>query len=1014
MDVTDPEALRLLMLLQACGADVRVYLAETGGFHLKAYLFTRRFEGGIASGTAFIGSSNISRQALTEGIEWNYRVEYPGDNGFLDVRECFDELFENWRAVALSDEWIDAYEKRRQPAARGETFLPSDKEPPPEPTAIQREALQALGNSRANGHRRGLVVLATGLGKTWLAAFDAEQMGARRVLFVAHREEILSQAADTFARIRPHSRVGFYMGQVRETAVDVLCASVQTLGKETHLERFRPDHFDYIVLDECHHAAAPTYRRLLGYFEPQFMLGLTATPDRTDQADILALCDDNLVFNRDLFTGIEAGLLAPFHYFGIWDETVDYREIPWRNGRFDPEQLTHKLATLGRARHALKEWRERAQTRTLAFCVSIRHAEFMAQKFQQAGISAAAVYGGSQMGRAEALQRLGSGQLQVVFAVDLFNEGVDLPAIDTVMLLRPTESRILFLQQLGRGLRRSPGKEQLVVLDFVGNHRTFIYKLQALMRVGPESTNVSDLMGELEHSHVSLPAGCFMNLDLALLDFVKSLHQTGDDGTYMALREALGRRPTLLEFFRSGASPVRVRKAYGHWFGLVAAQGDLPEAESLLVGAAQAFLRELETTALTKCFKLVLLEAFQDLDGWREPPALDALAHQSRRILERRRALRGDLPAHFWADVAGAGADWQQYWMQNPVNAWVGGNQKADGRAFFAVQEGRLVPQFRLESTLIPTFTELVQEVLDYRYASYEARKPSAQGAAITTTQTSGVRVAYFPNLAIACGHFRAGCTDAETYRQLGAGHGALDPNRHFIAQAAGHSMDGGERPIRDTDHLLLETLIETNLASLAGEVVVLEQGEKSEQKEYVLREVSMQADGNVSLRAFNPTYGNLPLTEGLRPVARLRAVLNRLDLAVGESFKREEIPPLFGETFNPGNWHSGHIVLKDQKVHVLLVTLNKQGKTEAHRYLDHWIDDNTFHWQSQQSTTPQSARGCEVIEHTQRGISLHLFTREHKINDGKAAPFVYHGKVRYLKHTGSQPMNVVFDVGGL
>lgn len=313
LDITDPNALRLLILLQEQGAQVRIF--ESGGrsFHLKAYLFAHFPDASALHGTVFIGSSNISRPALTDGLEWNYRVDYPGDDGFLEARARFEELFRDPRTVELTDAWIERYEARRVKTSRPIEPSADENEQPPTPTPIQQDALAALTHTRREGYMRGLVVLATGLGKTWLAAFDAQQIGARRVLFVAHREEILNQAADTFVRIRPRARVGFYMGQTRDTQVDVLCASIQTLGRYTHLERFSPQHFDYIVVDEFHHAAAPTYRRLLAHFAPQFLLGLTATPDRTDQSDILSLCDDNLVFDRNLFAGIEARLLAPFH-----------------------------------------------------------------------------------------------------------------------------------------------------------------------------------------------------------------------------------------------------------------------------------------------------------------------------------------------------------------------------------------------------------------------------------------------------------------------------------------------------------------------------------------------------------------------------------------------------------------------------------------------------------------------------------------------------------------------------
>lgn len=447
LDVTDPEALRLLVLLQERGAETKVFTTANGGsFHLKAYIFASIVEGNLKSGTAFIGSSNITGQALQEGLEWNYRVRYPGDTGIFEVRHRFQEIFRSEKSLDLTNAWIDQYENRRVQPLRPIAPGSNEKEPVPTPNPIQSEALAALSSTREHGYQRGLVVLATGLGKTWLAAFDSIAMGAKRVLFVAHREEILTQAAETFLRIRPTSRVGFYMGKSRDVEADVLCASVQTLARAQHLERFTPGHFDYVVIDEFHHAAANTYRRLLNHFAPTFLLGLTATPDRSDQSDILSLCDDNLVFTCNLFAGIEAKLLSPFHYFGILDESVDYTEIPWRNGRFDPETLSIKLATSARARHVLKEWTERAQQRTLAFCVSTRHADFMAAQFNQAGIASAAVYAGSSLGRAEALDGLKGGKWRVIFSVDLFNEGVDLPEIDTVMMLRPTEAKILFLQ----------------------------------------------------------------------------------------------------------------------------------------------------------------------------------------------------------------------------------------------------------------------------------------------------------------------------------------------------------------------------------------------------------------------------------------------------------------------------------------------------------------------------------------------------------------------------------------
>jgi superfamily II DNA or RNA helicase/SOS-response transcriptional repressor LexA len=1016
LDITDPEALRLLLLLQEQGANVRVFVTAGSSFHLKAYIFARLSNSELVEGTAFVGSSNISRQALQEGLEWNYRVVYPADHGFLEARTRFEEIFSHSRTVALSDAWIESYEKRRVLPPRSVAPGSHEQEPPPEPTEIQQAALAALHETRQQGFRRGVVVLATGLGKTWLAAFDAAQVNARRVLFVAHREEILAQAAATFVRIRPRARVGYYMGRNRDAEVDVLCASVQTLGRAEHLERFSAQHFDYVVIDEFHHAAAATYRRLLGHFAPAFLLGLTATPDRTDQSDILSLCDDNLVFTRNLFEGIQAKLLSPFHYHGILDESVDYREVPWRNGRFDPEELSNKLATLARARHAIREWRSRAQNRTLAFCVSLRHAEYMASQFQKAGISSAAVYAGSPLGRAQALEQLRDGQLSVVFSVDLFNEGVDLPGIDTVMMLRPTESKILFLQQLGRGLRLSDEKTHLVILDFIGNHQSFLQKPQALFGVGSTYKALAAFARKAEQGRLELPDGCYVNYDLKIIEFLKSLDSAGTQKDYEALRASLGRRPTLAEFYRSGASVQAMRQQHGSWFDLVESMDDLQEDEARALKALGGLPREVEVTPMTKSFKMVLLEAWLELGGLVTPPTVAALAHRSWDGLHRRPSLLSDLPEAIAKLPDGLDDRWIRYWRDNPINAWIGGNRATADSAFFRVADDR----FSLAQPPSADETEaaegLLQELTAYRLATYEVRRPVEAEASnvipFKPRQRPEVELPYFPNLKIACGHFRAGRTDAEEHRSLPTAYGKLDATRHFIARASGNSMDGGKNPIRDGDYLLLELVSSSNAGSITGTVMAIErQDEAGGDNQYLLRVVTKTKDGSYILKANNPAYEDLQATDDMRTLARLKAVVDPLDLVVGQAFSREDIPPLFGESFNPGSWNVGHVVLNDKKVHVLLVTLNKQGKAQQHRYHDHWIDEHTFHWQSQNATTPASKRGQEIIDHLAKGIAIHLFVRETKLGSGKAAPFVYRGQVTYQSHLGSNPMSVTFKL---
>jgi HKD family nuclease/diadenosine tetraphosphate (Ap4A) HIT family hydrolase len=294
LGVTEPDALTHLLDLEG-DVHLRVYEAGDGSFHPKAYLFHHQ-DGG---GTAYVGSSNLSATALGTGVEWNYRVISSCDViGFGNVVAAFEALFSHPRTSRLTAEWLEAYRGRRGPVPFPEAKLPAADAPPqpPQPHSVQQEALRALEKTRADGNRAGLVVLATGLGKTWLAAFDSDRPEFRKVLFVAHRDEILSQALETFRCIRPHSSLGRYTGAEKAPDADVLFASVQTLGKVPHLQLFAADAFDYVVIDEFHHAAASTYRRLIQHFAPKFLLGLTATPERADGGDLLALCQENLVY----------------------------------------------------------------------------------------------------------------------------------------------------------------------------------------------------------------------------------------------------------------------------------------------------------------------------------------------------------------------------------------------------------------------------------------------------------------------------------------------------------------------------------------------------------------------------------------------------------------------------------------------------------------------------------------------------------------------------------------------
>ena len=614
---TDPDALRTLLILAEEGAEVRVFECEGTAFHMKAYIFVESALG-THGGHAFIGSSNISESALRHGLEWNLRIEerdHP--EKFREVRQKFETLFAHAKSKPLSNSWIESYQQRMQVERPAVMEFPGSYEtlPPPSPNDVQREALALLSQTRDTGNSKGLVVLATGMGKTWLAAFDVQAFNAKRVLFVAHREEILGQAEETFVRIRPQQSVGRYMGRQQDLNADTTFASIQTLGKAAHLQRFPRDYFDYIIVDEFHHAAARTYRQLLSHFTPRFLLGLTATPDRTDQSDILELCDNNLVISKDLFTGVASEILCPFHYFGIGDESVDYSNIPWRNGRFDPDSLEHALATNGRARHILKSWLTRKLTRTLAFCASHRHADYMAEYFQRHGQRAVSVHSASSVRRSTALEQLRNREIDIIFSVDLFNEGVDVPCIDTVLMIRPTESKIIFLQQLGRGLRRSQesGKEHLVVLDFIGNHISFFRKAEALFGLGGTNTERREFLKRVEEERLHLPDGCFVNYDLQAISFLQTLCRSRTESQvdiYNSLVVALGRRPTLQQFHMAGGTMNTIQKEAGGWFQFIGLQGDLSESETTCLAKYSHILDFALRSQTTSRWKYVLLETY--------------------------------------------------------------------------------------------------------------------------------------------------------------------------------------------------------------------------------------------------------------------------------------------------------------------------------------------------------------------------------------------------------------------
>lgn len=353
------------------------------------------------------------------------------------------------------------------------------------PNDVQAEVLEELDKTRKNHHNKGLVVLATGLGKTYLSAFDAKALQSKSVLFIVHVDHILKQAMNSFQNVIPElfvdpNNYGFYTGNQKDIdGKNVIFSTVQTLTRDANLRRLNPNQFDYVIVDETHHVAAPSYKKILEYFNPRFLLGLTATPDRMDGQDILQYYDNNLVYSIDQSEAIRRGYLSPIIYKAFKDD-VDYSNIYWNGRRYDYDDLNKSLMIERRDKSVITKFNElAANKRTIGFCVSIEHAEWCAQHFREHGIDAIAIHseikgqqGQEYQSAKDLLDAFSKDKHQVAFVVDMLNEGIDIPDVECLLMLRPTESSTVLTQQIGRGLRISPGKENLLVLDFIGNYQT--------------------------------------------------------------------------------------------------------------------------------------------------------------------------------------------------------------------------------------------------------------------------------------------------------------------------------------------------------------------------------------------------------------------------------------------------------------------------------------------------------------------------------------------------------------
>lgn len=552
-----PKALQELQ--QYPNLNIRIYTKEN--FHIKGYIFEQN-----DYYTLIVGSNNLTQTALKANKEWSLKINSLA-NGAL-INNTLSQFQQMWQeAMPLTDIWLKQYatkyhslqKLKRQFATAQENISTNDIAP----NKMQQEALTALEKLQQDNKHKALLISATGTGKTYLSAFAVKKANPKRLLFLAHREQILKQACKTFTQIIPDIQYGILSANHKDFHKPYLFATINMLSKEENLTQFTPTHFDYIIIDETHRAGASSYLKILNYFQPQFLLGMTATPERTDGFDIYQLFDHNIAYEIRLNQAMQENLLCPFHYFGITDITVDDQEI-------NDNSTFNDLTTDARVTHIINQSQyygfSGERLRGLIFCSQIEEAQILSQKFNERGFNTIALSGkDSQETRTNAIHKLEQKErstgLDYIFTVDIMNEGIDIPAINQIIMLRPTKSAIIFVQQLGRGLRKYPQKDYVVILDFIGNYQNNFMIPIALS--GDTSYNKDNIRHYIAEGNRFIFGSSTIHFDKVArqkiyqaIDSAKLSDTALLKNEYLQLKQKLGKIPSIFDFSQFGSIDI--------------------------------------------------------------------------------------------------------------------------------------------------------------------------------------------------------------------------------------------------------------------------------------------------------------------------------------------------------------------------------------------------------------------------------------------------------------------------